>query len=141
VNIRPVTAADTEAIIEFWCTVLPEYSDAQKPQREPRANIARKLAAKDGLFWIAEVEGRIAGTVMAGYDGHRGWIYTLAVAHRCRRQGVASALIRHAESALTALGCPKVNLQVLAANEDARQFYGRLGYVPDEVVSLGKRLT
>ena len=77
---------------------------------------------------------------MAGYDGHRGWIYYLAVAPAFRRQGIGRLLMRAAEARLLADGCPKVNLQIRTSNADAAAFYEALGYALDDVVSLGRRL-
>ena len=77
---------------------------------------------------------------MGGYDGHRGWIYSLAVAPDCRRRGIGSMLMKHAESALKQLGCPKINLQVLAGNAQVVDFYKRLGYAVEERINLGKIL-
>ena len=129
-----------DAIIVLWGTVFPEYRDPARPQRDPRASIARKIAFGDGLFWLAEEEGRAVGTVMAGYDGHRGWIYSLGVHSGVRRTGIGRALVAEAERALAALGCPKVNLQVLTSKRDAHEFWRSLGYEPDAVTSFGKRL-
>jgi ribosomal protein S18 acetylase RimI-like enzyme len=148
VRIRPATADDTEAILALWRAVFPEYELATAPQRDPRASIARKLAFGDGRFWVATLprehgedgEERIAGTVMSGYDGHRGWIYSLGVHLELRRRGIALALLAHAEAELAAAGCPKVNLQVLAGNERALAFWAAVGYATDQVLSLGKRL-
>jgi hypothetical protein len=141
VKIRAVAAADLDAIVALWRVVFPEYADPDRPQRNPVANIERKLAFGDGLFWLAEDErGRIAGTVMAGYDGHRGWIYSLGVAPAQRRRGIGRALMAFAEAQLRARGCPKINLQVLTANAASVAFYRALGYAPDPVESLGKRL-
>lgn len=144
VRIRPVNAADTDAILALWRDVFPEYDLATAPQRDPRASIERKLAFGDGRFWVAVLgtgpDERIAGTVMSGYDGHRGWIYSLGVHPDLRRTGIASALLAHAEAELRAAGCPKVNLQVLAGNERALAFWAAAGYAADAVLSLGKRL-
>ena len=139
-TIRRVAAEDTDAIIALWRAVFPEYNDPDRPQRDPRANIARKLAFGDGLFWLREIDGRIVATAMAGYDGHRGWIYSIGVAPTERRRGHAQALLAHAETQLRALGCPKINIQVLAVNEEALHFWRAAGYRPDHVVSLGRRL-
>jgi ribosomal protein S18 acetylase RimI-like enzyme len=138
--VRPVVPADTDAVVGLWRIVFPEYNDPARPQRDPRANVARKLAFGGELFWVAERNGAVVGTVMAGYDGHRGWIYSLAVHPDVRREGVGRALLETAERALAALGCPKVNLQVLAENESAQNFWRAAGYVQDSVVSFGKRL-
>lgn len=140
-RIRTVTADDIEAVVALWRDVFPEYNDPARPQRDPRTNIVRKLAFGDGLFWLADEGGAVVGTVMAGYDGHRGWLYSLGVLPAHRGRGVGRRLVAHAEAALAARGCPKINLQVLIANESARAFWRVLGYAPDAVESLGRRLT
>lgn len=140
-RIRRIVAADVDAVIAFWREVFPEYNDPARPQRDPRASIERKLAFGDGLFWLAQDEaGALLGTAMAGYDGHRGWLYSIGVHPARRGRGIGRALLAHAEGALTACGCPKVNLQVLAANEPGLAFWRAVGYQRDEVVSFGRRL-
>ncbi len=138
--IRPVTSADTEAVLALWRVVFPEYGDAARPQRSPAASVARKLAFGDGLFWLAEREGRVVGTAMAGYDGHRGWLYSVGVHPEARGAQVGRKLVAEAERALAGLGCPKVNLQVFAANRSAQAFWRSLGYAQDDVLPFGKRL-
>jgi len=139
-RIRVVEPADLEALVALWHEVFPEYRDPTKPQRDPRANIERKLAQRDGLFWLAEGDDGIVATAMAGYDGHRGWLYSVGVHPRVRRSGLARALVAHAEAALAQRGCPKINLQVMTVNESAQAFWRAVGYAPDLVVSFGKRL-
>lgn len=139
-EIRPVEAADTDAVVALWRDVFPEYDDPARPQRDPRANIARKLAFGDGLFWLLELDGRVLGTAMAGYDGHRGWIYSIGVAPSVRRHGYGKVLLVHALDALRARGCPKVNLQVLRGNDGGMKFWQAAGFAPDNVDSLGLRL-
>jgi ribosomal protein S18 acetylase RimI-like enzyme len=139
-SIRRFDAADTDAVVALWQEAFPEYRDVTRPQRNPHLSIANKLATQPELFFVAETSGRIIGTVMAGYDGHRGWLYSLAVDMKMRRHGIGTRLVEHAEAALIALGCPKVNLQVLSSKADVRGFYEALSYRMDEVVSLGKRL-
>lgn len=140
VRIRPATAADREAVLALWRVVFPEYDDATRPQRDPAAAIARKLAVDDGLFWLAERAGRAVGTAMAGYDGHRGWLCSVGVHPEARGGGIGRRLVAEAERALTALGCPKVNLQVFSGNRGAQAFWRSVGYAPDDVVAFGKRL-
>jgi ribosomal protein S18 acetylase RimI-like enzyme len=135
-----VSPSDTEAVLALWRLAFPGHQDPGTPHRDPRASLERKLAAGDGLFWVAQQGGRVIGTIMAGWDGHRGWLYSLAVAPDVRRGGVARALVAHAEAALVARGCPKVNLQVFTGNESAQAFWRGAGYAVDEVVSFGKRL-
>jgi RimJ/RimL family protein N-acetyltransferase len=98
-RLRPVSPSDAEAVLALWRLAFPGYQDPGTPHRDPRASLARKLAAGDGLFWVAEQGGRVIGTIMAGWDGHRGWLYSLAVAPDVRREGVARALVAHAERA------------------------------------------
>jgi hypothetical protein len=86
-------------------------------------------------------EGKVVATVLAGFDGVRGWIHHLAVVPSLGHRGIATQMIREAESGLAKLGCPKVNLQVRPANADVVAFYRSLGYQVEERVSMGKRLT
>ncbi|HEX7936926.1 MAG TPA: GNAT family acetyltransferase [Paraburkholderia sp.] len=138
--IRRFDASDTDAVVALWQAAFPEYRDRTKPQRNPHLSIANKLATQPELFFVAVLGERIVGTVMGGYDGHRGWLYSLAVDESVRRHGIGSRLVAHVETALTALGCPKLNLQVVSAKHDVRAFYEALGYRADAVVSFGKRL-
>jgi ribosomal protein S18 acetylase RimI-like enzyme len=92
------------------------------------------------LFFVAEEGGEVVGTALAGYDGHRGWVYYVAVEPSRRRRGVGAALMARAEEGLRALGCPKLNLQVRSSNRQAVAFYERLGYAVEERVSMGKLL-
>ncbi len=139
-RIRPVAAADAEAVVALWRVVFPEYGDPAHPQRSAAASVARKLAFGDGLFWLAERDGRVVGTAMAGYDGHRGWLYSVGIHPEARGAGIARRLVEVAERELAARGCPKVNLQVFAANGGAQAFWRSVGYAQDAVVAFGKRL-
>ena len=139
-SIRRFEASDTDAVIALWQQAFPEYRDVTRPQRDPHLSIANKLATQPELFFVAVLGERIAGTVMGGYDGHRGWLYSLAVDESLRRHGIGTRLVAHVENALTELGCPKLNLQVLSAKADIQAFYEALGYRADAVISLGKRL-
>ena len=82
---------------------------------------------------------RIVGSVMAGYEGHRGWINYLAIAPEYQRQGLGRDLMVRAEEALAAIGCPKINLQVRSQNAKVIAFYEAIGYLVEDRVSLGKR--
>jgi len=111
-----------------------------RPWNDPHKDIRRKLAVRPEWFLVGVVEGRIAACVMAGYEGHRGWLNYLAVAPEQQRRGHARALVAEAERLLRAAGCPKINLQVRTSNQGVIEFYRRLGYAVDDVVSMGKRL-
>jgi ribosomal protein S18 acetylase RimI-like enzyme len=142
-SIRVFTEADTEAVIALWLQAFPEYNDPSRPHRNPRLSIANKLGTQPELFFVAtrDEDGAVIGTAMAGYDGHRGWLYSVAVAPCARRFGLGTRLVRHAENALAAIGCLKLNLQVLPDKPEVLAFYDALGYRADPVVSLGKRLS
>lgn len=89
---------------------------------------------------VAVADGRIIGTVMGGYDGHRGWVYSLAVDEARRHSGIGSALVERIEQSLKAIGCLKVNLQVVGSNSSVVDFYKRLGFSVEDRISMGKRL-
>jgi len=135
ISIRPYAAADEAAVIALW-----RDCDLLRPQNDPHKDIGRKLRVNGEWFLVAEQAGRIVGSVMAGFEGHRGWINYLAVAPAHRRTGLGRRLMHEAELRLRAVGCPKINLQVRRGNEAALEFYRRIGFATDEVVSLGKRL-
>ncbi|HJZ90796.1 MAG TPA: GNAT family acetyltransferase [Gemmataceae bacterium] len=134
-NIRPFGPADEDAVVALW-----ERCGLTRPWNNPRKDIRRKLAVRADLFLVAEADGAIVGTVMAGYDGHRGWINYLGVDPTCQRHGIGRALMDEAERLLRASGCPKINLQVRTANTAAIEFYRQIGFAQDDVVSFGKRL-
>jgi ribosomal protein S18 acetylase RimI-like enzyme len=134
-SIRPFRIQDEAALIALW-----EAAGLTRPWNDPHRDIARKLAVQPELFLVAELDGELVGSVMAGYDGHRGWVNYLVVAVARRRRGYARALMTEAETQLRAAGCPKLNLQVREGNQDALEFYARIGYGQDHVFSLGKRL-
>lgn len=123
-------------MIALWKSVLPDAA----PHNDPATSIRQKLAVERELFLVAELDGSVVGTVMGGYDGHRGWIYSVAVDPAQRRLGIGTALLRQLEADLQARGCLKVNLQVRASNRHVIAFYESLGFVVEPHVSLGKRL-
>ena len=106
----------------------------------PSLAIDKKLAVNDGLFFVATDKKVVIGTLLAGYDGHRGWLYSVAVRADYRRQGLGASLVRHAEQALTALGCMKINLQITGGNEAVVGFYEALGYGVEPRISMGKKI-
>jgi len=135
-RVRPFLEDDEPSVVALWSEVF-----ADDPSRnEPRAVIGRKLRVQRELFLVGESEGDIVGTVIAGFDGYRGWVYHLAVRSSCRRRGLGRELMREAEARLKALGCPKLNLQVRSSNAEVIAFYERLGYSIEDRASLGKVL-
>jgi ribosomal protein S18 acetylase RimI-like enzyme len=136
IDIRPYAADDEAGVTALWNACFVE----SRPWNQPREVIRRKLAVAPELFLVGRQDGRVVAAVIAGWDGHRGWIYHLAVAPDLRRRGVGSRMVEAAEALLRTRGCPKANLQILAANRDVVAFYERLGFVVEERVSMGKRL-
>ena len=134
-TIRGYQSSDRDAVIQLWkdCNLVVPWND-------PDADIDRKLKVHPDLFLVGIRSDRLVGTVMAGYEGHRGWINYLAVSPDCGRKGIGRRLMEEAETRLRALGCPKINLQVRTSNTGVIEFYRRIGFSIDDVVSLGKRL-
>ena len=106
----------------------------------PEEDIARKVDFQPEGFLVAVLEGSVVGTAMGGFDGHRGWVYLVAVSPAHGRTGIGEALMHGVEEALGSLGCKKINLQIRAGNEVVTSFYRKLGYQVEERVSIGKRL-
>jgi ribosomal protein S18 acetylase RimI-like enzyme len=133
-KIRCYQPADEAAVIELWreCGLL-RWTD-------PKKDIARKMKVNPEWFLIGEVDGQVMATCMLGYEGHRAWINLLGVAPAYRGGGHAKALLAEAERLMRAVGCAKINLQVLSTNLAVVEFYKKLGFVEDKVASLGKRL-
>src|SRR5579859_2579417 len=105
--------AHRSQVVEVWQRAFGYGSG----HNAPHFAIDKKVAVGDGLFFVAQVGDKVVGSIMAGYDGHRGWIYSLAVLPEYRGRGIASRLVGHAEERLKLLGCPKINLQIMQGNE------------------------
>ena len=134
-EIRPYETRDGEAVVALW-----RASGLVVPWNDPFEDIERKLLVQSEMFLVATLGGSLVATVMAGYEGHRGWINYLAVAPECRRQGLGRRMMDAAEARLRALGCPKINLQIRKSNVSAVGFYRSIGFIKDESISMGKRL-
>ncbi|WP_156762059.1 GNAT family acetyltransferase [Microbacterium karelineae] len=135
VAIRPLADADVDAVVVLW-----EATGLTRPWNDPRADIARARAVWPDLLLVADDGDAVVGSVMAGYDGHRGWLYYLATDPSRRGEGIGSALVAEAERRLEALGCPKAQLMVRSGNEQVFAFYDARGYARESVGVTGKRL-
>jgi ribosomal protein S18 acetylase RimI-like enzyme len=124
-----------DAIVDLWrkCSLVV-------PQNDPVEDIQRKLVFQPELFFVALLEGKVIGSIMVGYEGHRGWLNCMAVLPEHQRCGYGRRLVEKAVDELKRLGCLKVNLQVRRSNVSVVKFYKHLGFKDDDVVSLGKRL-
>jgi len=133
--IRTFTKADEAAVVVLW-----RAAGLLRPWNDPHRDIARKQTMQPELFLVGELGGEIIASAMAGYDGHRGSVYYLAVSPDHHREGHARAIMAEVERRLLALGCPKLNLMVRHDNRPAIGFYERIAYDEQAVVVLGKRL-
>jgi ribosomal protein S18 acetylase RimI-like enzyme len=133
-DIRSFCHADEPALIALWsaCGLI-------RPWNDPTKDIQRKVAVHDGGFFVGTVNDRVIASVMAGYEGHRGWINYLAVDPDHRRSGYGRQMMTTAERFLADAGCPKVALLLRAENNEVKSFYEKLGYTADDVICLGKR--
>ena len=134
-KIRPFKESDRQAVIQLW-----QDCDLTRPWNDPDKDISRKMAFQPELFLVAEDAGQVIASAMAGYDGHRGSVYYLAVSPEYQARGIGKQLMSEIEDRLVKLGCPKLNIVVRSNNNKVLEFYRKLGYLPDDVVSLGKRL-
>jgi ribosomal protein S18 acetylase RimI-like enzyme len=134
-EIRAFASSDQAAVIDLW-----RACDLVRPWNDPARDIERKVAVADDLFLVGVVGDTVVASVMAGYEGHRGWVKYLAVEPGRQGVGLGRALMDEVEARLIERGCPKINLQVRTSNPEAIAFYERLGFAVDDAVSLGKRL-
>ncbi|WP_144877404.1 GNAT family acetyltransferase [Microbacterium sp. 1.5R] len=139
-SIRAFEDSDTEAVVALW-----EEAGLTRPWNDPHRDIERKLRVQPELFLVAVDQdspggATVVGSVMAGYDGHRGWLYYLATASTHRKRGVARAVVGEAERLLLEMGCAKIQLMVREGNESVLGFYDSLGYERFSVSNTGKRL-
>jgi ribosomal protein S18 acetylase RimI-like enzyme len=134
-TIDPLSPHETDACVALW-----EEAGLTRPWNDPRADIATALNSGAAAILAAREGGRIVGTIMVGFDGHRGWFYYLAVANDRRGQGLGRALVLAAEVWLKARGAPAVRLMVRGDNAQVTGFYAALGYELSDTVVLGRRL-
>jgi ribosomal protein S18 acetylase RimI-like enzyme len=135
IQFRQFHPDDTEQTVALW-----QACGLTRPWNDPHKDIERKLQQEPELFIVAERDGLLLGSVMAGYDGHRGWIYYLSVLPQYQSQGLGKKLVQQAEQRLRSKGCPKIQLMIRLDNSSVQDFYRALDYEQAEVVVLGKRL-
>ena len=133
--VRAYREADQDDVVALW-----RECELVRPWNDPVKDIRRKLAVQRELFLVGTADGKLVASVMAGFDGHRGWINYLAVAGDCRRRGYGRLMMDEATGRLAAIGCPKINLQIRRSNLGVVSFYASLGYAEDDAISMGRRL-
>jgi ribosomal protein S18 acetylase RimI-like enzyme len=134
-DIRPYQASDETAVIRLW-----QVCGLTRPWNDPRKDIERKLTVQREWFLVGVADGRVVASVMAGYDGHRGWINYLSVDPDFQKRGYGKALVQAVEKCFVEAGCPKINLLIRGDNVLVQDFYRVLGFTQDDVISFGKRL-
>ena len=133
--IRPFKEGDGEALVSLWnmCKLTVPWND-------PYKDIARKLKVQAELLLVGYFEDKLIASVMAGYDGHRGWINYFAVHPDFQARGYGKQLMDNVENGLRELGCPKINLQIREENDKVFSYYQKLGFVEEKRINMGKRL-
>lgn len=144
--VAEMTDADATAVVGLW-----HACGLTRPWNDPATDLANAVATATSTVLVARLadggetgddgtRGQVAGTVMAGYDGHRGWLYYLAVDPAVQGRGIGRSLVVAAEAWLAAQGAGKVQLMVRTSNTSVLGFYDSLGYSDQECVVLGRRL-
>ena len=133
--IRPFKEGDEGALVSLW-----NMCKLTVPWNNPHKDIARKLKVQAELFLVGYLEDKLIASVMAGYDGHRGWINYFAVHPDFQERGYGKQLMDNVENRLRELGCPKINLQIREGNDKVFSYYQKLGFVEDKRINMGKRL-
>ena len=134
-KVRQYLPDDEKAVIELW-----RKCDLIKPWNNPKRDIERKLKVDPELFLVGLVDNQIVATVIGGYEGHRGWVYYLAVDPTYQRRGLGRQIMGVVEKKILAMGCPKINLQVRANNAAAVRFYENIGYKTEDIINMGRRV-
>ncbi|MFG1213490.1 GNAT family acetyltransferase [Xanthobacter flavus] len=135
IAIGHASDADTEALAALW-----ERAGLTRPWNDPHADIALARRGPHSTILVAREGGRIAGSAMVGHDGHRGWVYYLAVEPDLQGRGLGRALLRAVEDWLRARAIPKLMLLVRPDNEKVRGFYAAEGYLEEPRIVFSRRL-
>ena len=133
--IRPFKEDDEEALVSLW-----NMCKLTVPWNNPYKDIARKLKVQEDLFLVGYLEDKLIASVMAGYDGHRGYINYLAVNPDFQASGYGKQLMYNIENGLRELGCPKINLQIREGNDNVFSYFQKHGFVKEKRINMGKRI-
>jgi ribosomal protein S18 acetylase RimI-like enzyme len=136
VRIEPLPEALYDAAVRLW-----HDSGLTRPWNDPAADL-RRAASGDASAVLAAVgdDGGLLATAMVGHDGHRGWVYYLAVDATARGRGIGQRMMEACESWVRSRGIPKIQLMVRTTNQAAVGFYEHLGYTGSDVVVLARWL-
>jgi ribosomal protein S18 acetylase RimI-like enzyme len=135
IEVGELRADEADAAVALW-----HACGLSRPWNDPLADLALALGSPGSTVLAGRLNGVMVATVMVGCDGHRGWVYYLAVAPEAQRAGHGAAMMRAAEAWLRARGAPKLNLMVRGDNAAAVGFYAAIGYARSDVMVLQKVL-
>ncbi|MGE5723367.1 MAG: GNAT family acetyltransferase [Sphingomonadales bacterium] len=135
VTIRPMEDRDRAGVVRLW-----QACALTRPWNDPDRDLTMAMESTDATLFVAEQGGAVIGSVMTGFDGHRGWIYYLAVAPDWQREGLGRRLFAAAEAWLKQRGAPKIQLMVREGNAAAARFYEAIGLEIQPVVTYGRWL-
>ena len=124
-KIRHARYSDVADILDLW-----RAAEAAPSVTDDEASIERLLHRDRAAFFVAESDGVVIGTLIAGFDGWRGHMYRMAVHPEFRRQGIARALVEEAEEHLRSIGCKRISALVLSDEAHAVAFWTAVGYTP-----------
>jgi ribosomal protein S18 acetylase RimI-like enzyme len=125
---------EIDAAVDLW-----RAANLTRPWNDPHADARLAMAGTTSTILAGRLDGRLVATVMVGADGHRGWVYYLAVSPDCRGRRFGEAMMRAAEQWIIARGMPKLQLMVRTDNAGVIRFYEAIGYVQEEVAVLSRR--
>lgn len=134
-TLREFRESDYEAVVAIW-----QASGLTVKDSDTLPELRKLVDRNPGLFLVAEEAGEVAGTVMGAWDGRRAWVYHLAVRPAVQRRGTARLLMDEVERRLRAVGATKLNLMLESTNAGVAAFYRKLGYAPDDLLFMTKRL-
>lgn len=134
-NIRDYRAADRAAVIALW-----EACGLTRPWNDPGSDIDTCISKPESTILIGEENGKLIASVMVGHDGHRAWLYYLAVSPDLQKGGLGRTMVGAAEDWVKGRDIPKVMLMVRPENDKVRAFYERLGYIEEPRVIFSRRL-
>ena len=134
-RIQTLPPGEIDGAIALW-----HEAGLTRPWNDPGEDLRRALQGPASTVLVGFEADRLVATAMVGHDGHRGWVYYVAVAATARRAGHGRAMMAACEEWLAERGIVKLNLMVRVDNAVARGFYEALDYAPDDVIVLSHRL-
>lgn len=134
-SISVLRPDEIESAVALW-----EACGLTRPWNDPRADIALALGKATSTVFAGRNDGKLVATAMTGSDGHRGWVYYLAVAPAQQRNGLGAQMMHAAADWLKARGIPKLHVMIRTENLAVAAFYAKLGYEKSDTITMAKKL-